>query len=118
MCPEGFNRFASASSLAHQGRSASHRSGDSASISRPWWVARTARLAHHLVLQSGRLADKTAEQHRLRGDSLVPEAGREVALSQVVEQGHEPSGSLATGDTFDAHHVGTGGLADKKARAG
>src|SRR5713101_10074135 len=59
--------------------------------------------------------DTSEEAHIL---SLVPEAGREVALSKVVEQGHEASRSLATGDTFDAHHVGTGGLADKKARAG
>jgi hypothetical protein len=59
--------------------------------------------------------DTSEEAHIL---SLVPEAGREVALSKVVEQGHEASRSLATGDTFDAHHVGTGGLADKKARTG
>src|SRR5258708_8457614 len=48
----------------------------------------------------------------------VPEPGREIALSKVVEQGHETSRSLATCDTFDTHHIGTGGLADKKARTG
>src|SRR5229473_5830161 len=59
--------------------------------------------------------DTSEEAHIL---SLVPEAGREVALSKVVEQGHEASRALPTRDPFDAHHVGTGGLADKKARAG
>src|SRR5690242_10719861 len=48
----------------------------------------------------------------------VPQPGREIALSKVVEQGHETPRPLATCDTFDAHHIGTGGLADKKARPG
>src|SRR5262245_17445268 len=53
-----------------------------------------------------------------RAAGSVPEAGREIAFSKIVEQGHDTSRSLTTGDTFNAHHVGTGRLADKKARAG
>jgi len=66
-----------------------------------------------------RLADiDSDEEVRPRLSFLVPETGREVALPEVVEQSHEASRSLATGDAFDPHHVGPGGLADEKARAG
>jgi hypothetical protein len=44
----------------------------------------------------------------------VPEAGREMAFCQIVEQGQDTSRSLATGDTFNAHHVSTRRLANKK----
>src|SRR5262245_1006403 len=55
---------------------------------------------------------------KVRAAGSVPDVSREISCSKIVEQGHDTSRSLTTGDTFNAHHVGTGRLADKKARAG
>src|SRR5215510_11598223 len=48
----------------------------------------------------------------------VPQASREVALSEVVEQGHEPASTLAAGDALEAGHVRAGRLTHEEAGAG
>jgi len=48
----------------------------------------------------------------------VPKAGREVALSEVIEQGHEPASTFAAGDALESGHVGAGQLAHEEASAG
>src|SRR5207302_9777484 len=44
----------------------------------------------------------------------VPESGREVALSDVVEQRHEPAAPLAARDPLDAGEVGARRLAHEE----
>src|SRR3989475_8371757 len=46
---------------------------------------------------------------------LIPETGRKIALSQIVEQGDEAPDSLAARHAFDAHQVGARRLPDEEA---
>src|SRR6058998_105624 len=48
--------------------------------------------------------------------ALIPEAGGEVALAEVVEDRDESAPSDALRDTLDTGHVGPGRLTDEEAR--
>src|SRR5439155_12019311 len=49
---------------------------------------------------------------------VSPKGGSRVALSEVIEQGHEPASTFAAGDALESGHVGAGQLAHEEASAG